>query len=272
MAQRLAKLIASRGLCSRRSAEDWIREGRVSVDAQVERNVATNVDADQVVKVDGRMLPDAPPPVYLLLYKPRGVLTGRNDPQGRKTVQDLISELRLPKVEPVGRLDFDTEGALILTNDGDLAHKLTHPSSRVPKRYLAKVWRVPTDRTLANLQKGVHLEDGKTAPCKVRVADSTDKGNAWLEITVTEGRNRLVRRMLQALNHPVSKLRRESFATISIRGLERGQARPLTKVEIERLRDLAAGKRPAKAGRAAMYKKGHARPKPKNRRGKKKSS
>lgn len=263
---RLARLIATRGLASRREAEGWIREGRIKVNGEVVTNVATNVTDDDVVQVDDHALPPEPRKVYYLLYKPKGTITSRRDPKGRKSVFDLLSELRGPRVESVGRLDYDTEGALLLTNDGELAHKLTHPSSKVPKRYLAKVWRTPTDQTLERLRRGVRLDDGVTQPCKARVADGTDSGNAWLEITVTEGRNRLVRRMLEALNHPVSKLRRESFATLSIRGMERGDLRPLTAEEVERLRDLAAGKSPSKAGRSARYKKGHARPKPKKRR------
>ena len=238
----------------------------MKVDGEVVTNVATDVTDDHEVRVDDSPLPPAPRKVYYLLYKPKGTITGRNDPKGRRSVFDLIEELKGPRVEPVGRLDYDTEGALLLTNDGDLAHKLTHPSSKVPKRYLAKVWRTPTDQTLAHLKKGVRLDDGMTQPCLVRVAEGTDSGNSWLEITVTEGRNRMVRRMLEALNHPVSKLRRESFATISIRGMERGDVRPLTAEEVARLQDVAMGKSPGRAGKSARYKKGHARPKPKKRR------
>ena len=259
---RLAHLISSRGLASRREAEGWIREGRVKLAGEVVTNVATSVDEDARVLVDDQPLPRAPRKVYYLLYKPKGTITGRNDPKGRKSVFDLLEDLKGPRVEPVGRLDYDTEGALILTNDGDLAHKLTHPSSKVPKRYVAKVWRTPTDQTLERIRRGVRLDDGVTQPCKVRIAEGTDSGNCWLEITVTEGRNRLIRRLLEAVNHPVSKLRRESFATISLRGMERGDLRPLTAEEVQRLKDLGAGKSASRAGSAARYKKGHARPKP----------
>ncbi|MCP4804485.1 MAG: rRNA pseudouridine synthase [Proteobacteria bacterium] len=266
MAQKLARLIASRGLASRREAETWIKAGRVEVNGEIDTNVATVVDDTDRVRVDDRPLPPAPPLVYMLLYKPRGYITTRNDPNGRRTVFELLDDYRGPRVEPVGRLDFDTEGVLLLTNDGDLAHKLTHPSSHVPKRYLAKIWRVPNDQTLTRIRKGIHLDDGKTGPCKVRVAEATDSGNCWLEVTVTEGRNRLVRRMLETVNHPVSKLRRESFATLSIRGLERGEMRSLTRDELIRIRELAAGKDPGRAGKSHKYKKGHARPKPKKTR------
>lgn len=259
---RLARAIARSGLTSRREAERWIADGRVDVNGETVFHPGTPVDLEKdLVLVDAKPLPAPPEPVYLLMYKPKGTITGRDDPEGRKSVFDLLD---LPqRVEPVGRLDFQTEGALLLTNDGDLAHALTHPSSKVPKRYLAKVWRTPDDKTLERLRKGVQLEDGRTAPAKVRVLDTTDTGNCWLEITVTEGRNRLVRRMLEAVNHPLSKLRRESFATISIRGMERGDVRPLTGEEIARLEDIAEGKDPSRAGADFRYKKGFARPKPK---------
>ncbi|MFT4625192.1 MAG: 23S rRNA pseudouridine2605 synthase [Myxococcota bacterium] len=257
---RLAKLLSRRGLASRRLAERWIIEGRVTVDGQ-RVPVATLVDPTVAdVRVDGKRLPAEPEKVYLLMYKPRGFITGRDDPQGRKSVLDLLDELRV-KVEPVGRLDLDTEGALLLTNDGDLAHKLTHPSRRVPKRYLAKVYRTPDDADLQKIRAGkVFLDDGAALPALVRVTDTTDGTNAWVEITVTEGRNRLIRRLFAALRHPVSKLRRESFATLSIRGLERGQARPLTQNEVHRLQDIAEGRRPSTAGKTKG--KGFARAKP----------
>lgn len=262
---RLAKAIAKSGLASRREAETWIREGRVHVDNVVVQEVATLVDPSVTqIRVDGKMIPKPPPLVYYAFYKPKGCITSRNDPQGRKSVFDVVGELGT-RVEAVGRLDFDTEGLLLLTNDGDLAHQLTHPRSEVPKRYQAKVWRVPTEATLERIRAGVFLPDGKTAPARVRVNEATDSGNAWVEITVTEGKNRLIRRIFEAMNHPVSKLRRESFATISLRGLERKQVRPLTKDEIKRLKEIAAGRKPTNSSKF-KYKKGFARPKPKKRR------
>jgi pseudouridine synthase len=262
---RIAKLIAGRGLASRREAEEWIREGRVKVNGEVLENPGVLVDPGvDHIRVDGVALPEPQEHVYYLMYKPRGTITSRKDPQGRKSVIDLLGDVET-RVEPVGRLDFDTEGALIFTNDGETAHKLTHPSTRVPKRYIAKVWRTPDERTLERLRKGIHLEDGKTAPCKVRILDATDGGNARLEITVTEGRNRLIRRMLQAVNHPVSKLRRESFATLSVRDMERSQVRRLTSEEVRRLKDLAEGRNPTKAGQVRK-RKGFAKAKPKKKR------
>ncbi|RME26032.1 MAG: rRNA pseudouridine synthase [Deltaproteobacteria bacterium] len=257
---RLARAIARAGLASRREAERWIVDGRVEVEGEIVRHPGTVVEPDADIRVDGKPLPPPPRRVILLLYKPKGTITTRDDPQGRKTVFDLVD---IPeRVEPVGRLDYNTEGALLLTNDGDLAHALTHPSAKVPKRYLAKVWRTPDERTLERLRRGVKLEDGRTAPARVRVVQQTDNGNAWVELTVTEGRNLLIRRMMQAVNHPVSKLRRESFATISIRGMERGEIRELTAEEVARLEDIANGVPPRKAGHEFRYKKGYARPKP----------
>ena len=255
---RLAKLIAARGVCSRREAEKLILDGRVQVNGEVVQRGAWMVEKGDFIKIDGKPVPQGPPKIYLLMYKPRGTITGRKDPEGRKSVLDLVDQS--VRVEPVGRLDMNTEGALLLTNDGELANALTHPSNKVPKRYVSKIWRTPTDETLKRLEKGVFLEDGKTSPCKVRVIEATDGGNCWLEITVTEGRNRMVRRMLEALNHPVSKLRRESFATLSIRGMERGQVRPLTSDEIRRIKDLAAGRKSTSRKRRFKYRKGFARP------------
>ena len=262
---RIAKLIAQRGLASRREAEGWIREGKVKVNGEVLESPGTLVDPDKDhIRVNGKALPPMPDHVYYLMYKPRGCITSRKDPHGRKSVMDVLGELD-SRVEPVGRLDFDTEGALVFTNDGDLAHKLTHPSTKVPKRYVAKVWRTPDEKALERLRNGVFLEDGKTAPCKVRVLDSTEGGNARVELTVTEGRNRLIRRMMQAVNHPVSKLRRESFATLSVREMERSAVRKLTLEEVKRLKDLSEGRSPQKAGRVRK-RKGFAIAKPKKKR------
>ena len=260
LAIRLAKLIARRGLASRRTAEEWIAAGRVVVNGSVaDGSEPVDPDTDEV-RVDGRPLPPKPQLVVYAMYKPRGVITSRDDPDGRKSVFDLLDGIG-SRIEAVGRLDFDTEGLLLLTNDGELAHALTHPTRHVPKRYLAKVYRTPDARDLATIERGVMLEDGRTQPAKARVVETTDTTNAWVEITVTEGRNRLIRRMLGTLGHPVSKLRRESFGTISLRGMERGDVRQLTVTEIQRLRDIAQGKAPARAGKRRGA--GFAKPKPK---------
>ncbi len=259
--RRLAKVLAERGVASRREAERMIEAGRVSVNNVVVSHPGHPVDehADKI-RVDNRYLGAPPRRVYFLLYKPKGYITSRDDPEGRASVLELLRDVP-DRVEPVGRLDINTEGALLLTNDGPLAHKLTHPSTGVPKRYAAKVWKTPSERTIQRLEEGVMLEDGKTAPCKVRVVETTDEGNSWVEITVTEGKNRLVRRMLAAVGHPVAKLRRESFATISLRGLERGEYRMLTGEEVDRLRELSEGVSAINVGRkAGRSKVGFAKP------------
>ena len=259
---RIAKLIAHRGLASRREAEVWISEGRVTLNGKLVKTPATLVSAaEDVVCVDGEPLPEQPDKLYVLLYKPKGYITSRNPGQGRKSVLELVEHLGV-RVEAVGRLDYDTEGALLLTNDGELAHALTHPSREVPKRYLVKVYRTPDVADLKSIESGVYLDDGRTLPAKVRVVEQTGATNAWVEITVTEGRNRLIRRIFEQLKHPVAKLRRESFATLSIRGMERGDVRVVTGEELRRVRDIAQGMRPEKAGRLRR-KKGFARPKPK---------
>ena len=246
--ERLAKVMAARGVASRREAEEMIAAGRVTVGGEVVSHPGHPVSPDDsTIRVDGRPIPAVPRLVYYLLHKPRGYIVSRNDPGKRQSVLELMPELN-ERVEAVGRLDINTEGALILTNDGDLAHRLTHPSSGVPKRYLAKVYRTPSDRTIARMEAGIQLDDGKTAPCKVRVIKATEKENAWVEITVTEGKNRLVRRLFAAVGHPVAKLVRQSFATISIRGLERGQFRALSGDEGARLREIAEGTPAAAAG------------------------
>lgn len=260
--KRIQKVIASAGVASRRGAEKLILDGRVEVNGETVLRPGHPVDPDQdIIKVDGEILPSQADYAYILMHKPRGYITTRNDPEGRKQVTDLLAGLKV-RVEPVGRLDLNTSGALLLTNDGKLANALTHPSNRAPKRYVAKIWRTPPDKTLNRLRRGVNLEDGRTLPCKVRIIDQTDTENAWLEITVTEGRNRLIRRMLEKVNHPVSKLRRESFATLSIRGMEPGTVRFLTGEEVNRLREIAEGRSPEIAGHGTRYKKGYARPKP----------
>ncbi len=243
----LARFLSRSGVASRRQADRMVLEGRVTVNGRPAKHPAMEIDPlHDHVKADGKPVPQAPPRVYFLLNKPRGYITSRDDPEGRRSVQELLPPLPF-RIEPVGRLDFNTEGALLFTNDGGLAHRLTHPSFEVPRRYLAKVHRTPPESTLDKIRKGIRLEDGRTVPALCRVAESTDGGNAWIEITVTEGRNHLIRRLFAALGHPVSKLRRESFASISVRSLVRGDCRALTAEEVTRLqRMVQPGRTPSK--------------------------
>jgi 23S rRNA pseudouridine2605 synthase len=234
---RLAKLLAQRGVAARRKAEELIAEGVVTVNGE-RVPLVTLVDPERdVIEVRGEPLPAASPHIYYVLHKPAGYITSRSDPQGRASVLDLCKGLPT-RVEPVGRLDYDTEGALLLTNDGNLAHRLTHPSRRVPKIYVARVSGDPGAEALRAIQDGVDLEDGRTAPAVARLLGRDSRGTARLEITVIEGRNRLVRRMLLKVGHPVLSLRRVEFAGISISGLERGQSRSLTPAEVRGLRSL----------------------------------
>jgi len=257
---RLARFIARSGLASRRSAERLVREGAATVNGHIERDPGFEIEPGaDVIRFQGRTVEGSRNLIYQLLFKPRGTITSREDPEGRKGVHELLPRLS-DRVEPVGRLDFNTEGALLFTNDGDLAHRLTHPSYHIPRRYLAKVYRTPTEVTLNKIRKGIRLEDGRTVPALCRVLESTDTGNAWIEITVYEGRHHLIRRLFAALGHPVSKLRRDSFATLPIRGLERGESRPLTHAEVERLRELTAEKGDTGRVQTKGRKKGWARP------------
>jgi pseudouridine synthase len=263
---RLQRLLADRGVASRRASEELIREGKVTVNGETAKlGMSVNPRSDRVM-VNDRTLPAASQKAYYLLYKKKGVICTRNDPEGRTTVFDGF-QFRENGIESVGRLDIDTEGAILLTNDGVLARNLTHPSRKVPKRYSVKVYRTPTERNLELIRKGrVYLDGVPAHPAKIRVVETNESGNCWLEITVTEGRNKLIRNLFSQLGHPVSKLRRESFATLSLRSMERGGIRPLTKEEVERITQIADGKSATSAGHKKRG-KGFAVAKPKNRRG-----
>lgn len=196
------------------------------------------------IEVDGARLRPGGPRLYIMLNKPRGVISAVSDPAGRPVVTDLVRQGSRTRLFPVGRLDYDAEGLIILTNDGGLANLLMHPRYGVPKKYLVKVRDVPDGADIRRLERGVVLEDGRTLPARVRLAARTDE-NSWLEITVTEGRNRLVKRMCAAVGHPVSKLRRVEYGPLKLGALAPGRSRPLTTREVERLRAAVSGKAPA---------------------------
>ena len=234
---RLQKVIADAGIASRRKAEALITQGRVSVNGRVVRQLGTRVDpARDHVKVDGRHLKAEPPQVYLMLNKPMRYLSSLSDPQGRPTIADLLPGVRL-RVFPVGRLDFDAEGLLLLTNHGELAQALLHPRYHVPKTYLIKVKGVLTDEEIATLERGVELEDGRTAPARVQKVRKAEQ-NSWLELTIHEGRQHQVKRMLEAVGHSVLKLKRTRFGPLSLGDLPPGQYRFLSDREANALRAL----------------------------------
>jgi pseudouridine synthase len=227
---RLNQFLARAGVASRRGADDLVKAGRVRVNgAPGELN--TDVGGRDVVELDGRRVV-LQPLAYLLLHKPAGVVTTARDPEGRATVVDLVPAE--PRVVPVGRLDADTTGALLLTNDGRLAHRLAHPRYGVEKTYRVDVEGEPAPAALRGLAEGVELEDGRTAPAGVRVL-----GPSRLELVLHEGRNRQVRRMCEAVGHPVRRLHRSGYAGLGLGGVRRGEWRALTREEVGSLRRLA---------------------------------
>ncbi len=244
---RLAKYLAHAGVASRRASEQIIAAGRVRVDGKVVTDPARDVDETVEVTVDGRPVTVAERPrLVYLLNKPAGVVSTARDPQGRRTVVDLVPSSE--RLYPVGRLDADTTGLLLLTNDGELAHVLAHPSFGVTKTYLALVKGRVQPRTISTLMTGVELEDGPIAADRARLRPERSGGDTSLvEITLHSGRNRIVRRMLDAVGHPVLELVRRQFGPLHLGSLPSGEIRDLTKVELGQLLTLSRegeGRRP----------------------------
>ena len=245
---RLQKVLARSGIGSRRVSEDLIAGGRVRVNGEV-ADLGRRVDPDRdVVEVDAVPIGTAQGLAYLLLHKPRGVISTASDPEGRRTVVDLVPPE--PRVVPVGRLDADSEGLLLLTNDGVLAHRLTHPSFGVDKEYLVEVQGRPAASAVTRLRRGVELGDGVTAPAKVAVL-----GASLLRITIHEGRNRQIRRMCEAVGHPVVRLVRSRIGPVTDRSLESGRWRVLAQAEVRALERAATAataasprRRPSRSG------------------------
>jgi 23S rRNA pseudouridine2605 synthase len=234
---RLNAYLARAGVASRRGADELIKAGRVLVDGRPGQ-LNTIVRPGVTVELDGRPV-TSQPLAYLLLHKPRGVVTTARDPQGRPTVVGLVPPE--PRVVPVGRLDIDTTGALLLTNDGALAHRLAHPGYEVEKVYEAEVEGRPTEAALERLRRGVVLDDGRTSPAKAKVLR-----DGVVELTVHEGRKHQVKRMLEAVGHPVRRLHRSRYGGLTLAGLGPGECRRLTARELQRLR--AAPRRRAPSG------------------------
>ncbi len=241
---RLQKIISQAGIASRRAAEALIVQGRVSVNGQTVTELGTKADpASDDIRVDGRRVKGPERLRYILLYKPKGYITTRSDEKRRKTVIDLLGGIR-EYVYPVGRLDYDSEGLLLLTNDGDLAAHLTHPSHEVERVYEALVSGVPDERALERLRSGIPLDGQRTQPADVVMVFPDATGartgtEALLRLTIREGRNRQVRRMCEAVGHPVERLRRIRFGPISDRALKPGEWRELTTAEVAKMRRAA---------------------------------
>ncbi|AQX53875.1 rRNA pseudouridine synthase [Priestia flexa] len=232
--ERLQKVIAHAGVASRRKAEELITQGRVTVNGKAIKELGTKVGPNDKIEVDGVPL-EREEPVYFMLYKPRGVISAAKDDKDRKTVVDFFPHVE-ERIYPIGRLDYDTSGLILLTNDGEFANLLTHPKYEIDKVYVAKIKGIPPREKIRQLQRGIMLEDGKTSPARAKVL-SIDKGKqtAIVELSIHEGKNRQVRRMFEAIGHPVLKLKRERYANLDLRGLNAGEARELTAHEVKQL-------------------------------------
>ncbi len=230
---RLAKYLSRAGVASRRQAEALIGEGRVKVDGLVVKKPQTLVTDRDRVMVDGHIVENIEPKRYLLMHKPPGYISTVKDTHNRPTVLDLISCVEA-RLYPVGRLDADTSGALLMTNDGEMAFRLTHPSYEIKKRYLALVSGIPNRESLDRLRKGIVIEEHYTSPAGINLIERVVKHNqALLELTLIEGKKRQVKKMCRAINHPVVKLHREEFAGLKIGGLPEGKHRFLSDQEVK---------------------------------------
>lgn len=236
--ERLQKVIAHAGITSRRKAEQYILDGRVKVNGEVTKELGIQVSKKDTIEVDGIPIyqEDA---VYYLMYKPKGVISAVSDDKGRKSVVDLISD-EPRRIYPVGRLDFDTTGLLLLTNDGDFSQMLTHPSHEIEKVYVAKVKGIAVKSALMPLVKGIKIDGKMTAPANFNILSADAKsGNSMVELTIHEGRNHQVKNMLEAVGLPVQKLRRERYGQLTLAGMKPGQYRELSKKEVSQLYQLA---------------------------------
>jgi 23S rRNA pseudouridine2605 synthase len=236
---RLHKLLARSGVASRRKCEELMLEGEVTVDGEVVTRLGTKVDPlTAVIRVSGQRLPPVSPHVYLVLYKPTGVVSTMSDPQGRPTISDLVAD-RPERLFHVGRLDTDTAGLLLLTNDGEFAQRMAHPSYEVDKTYVAEVDGRVSKTTVEQLLAGVELDDGPVTVSAARVVGQGVQDRSIIELVIHEGRNRIVRRLLDHLGHPVRKLTRIAIGPVQLTGLKAGELRDLTNDELGALLDAA---------------------------------
>ncbi|MCI5836778.1 MAG: rRNA pseudouridine synthase [Veillonellaceae bacterium] len=234
MKERLQKLISRAGLASRRQAEEWITAGRVTVNGKAVTELGTKADPERdTIRVDGKPLPQEAA-VYYALFKPKGVLSTLRDPEGRTTVVDYLRGIK-ERVYPVGRLDYNTEGLLLLTNDGKLANLLAHPSSEIEKEYEVKIKGQIPPSMLETFRNGVPLEDGVTAPAQAAAQFDVRTGITTVQLVIHEGRNRQVRRMCEHFGYRVHSLKRVRYAFLTLQGLKRGSYRKLTEAEVQQL-------------------------------------
>lgn len=236
---RINKYIASCGIASRRKAEELINDGRISVNGKIITELSFQVDeVKDIVEIDGEKIGLNEKEVYIVLNKPEGYITTVKDQFDRPSVLDLITDIK-ERIYPVGRLDYETSGLLLLTNDGDLTYKLTHPKHEIDKTYMAIVKGVPTNEEIENFEKGLYIEDYKTAPAKFKIVKINEEKNYSIcQIKIHEGRNRQVRKMCRAINHPVLRLRRVAMGKITLKETEVGSYRHLTNDEIKYLKGI----------------------------------
>ena len=236
--ERLQKRIANSGYTSRRKAETLIVDGKVKVNGEVTTELGTKVKPSDTIEVEGIKL-EQEDKLYILFYKPSQVITSVSDDKGRTVVTDYFKELNT-RIYPVGRLDYDTSGLLLLTNDGEFTNLMTHPRYKIQKKYVAKLKGYLMREEVKALEKGIKLEDGLTQPATVKVKNQDKEKNTTLvEITITEGRNRQVRRMFEHFGHTISKLQRVEFGPLNLKGLNAGEGRVMTPHEVKTLRHMA---------------------------------
>ncbi len=241
MKERLQKIISKSGFASRRKADQLIQEGRVNVNGSTVKTGAKADAGHDVIEVDGMLISQPENKVYLLLNKPHGYITSLHDPAGRQTVMNLVSTVP-ERIFPVGRLDYDTEGLLILTNDGDFAQTLQHPRNEMPRRYMVKVKSIPSKHKIEKLQKGTYVNKKKYCNSKIKIIDITHGKNAWLDVVLMEGRNRQIKIMFGSIGHRVLKIIRTEFGPFHLGDLPSGSFRFLTKKEITVIARIAEEK------------------------------
>jgi len=241
--ERLQKVMAHAGIASRRKAEQMILDGKVKVNGKTVKELGVKVTPSDKIEVEGVQM-EKERKVYFLLYKPRGVISAVSDDKNRKVVTDFFPNVE-ERIYPVGRLDYDTSGLLLFKNDVEFDNSLTHPKFEIDKTYVARLKGIPNKEDLQKLERGIKLEDGMTAPAKVKLLSADTKAaKAIVQITIHEGRNRQVRRMFEAIGYPVQKLSREQFAFLTLHSLNAGESRELSPHEVKQLRVLAdTGKR-----------------------------